>query len=247
MVKEYSITKEKREIYKGIIILNEMINNHRKFPVVGDSNIDMLKTLLTSMSAKNLVEIKNNEFIPTQLGRENLLNFYKKFWEYIKMFQIYSAVDLTAGSFAYSEYWNMDENKFLEYINQPNFDDVRIAVAEFKKIDPIEIVFMDFLSTNKIDVSSEDWAFQIMSDLVWSDIIEICENAIHVEELTDDDEIKDMDYCIIKSNDLNSVITCKKNSLSNRFLKYTNINVDSKAINALMFFDIESSWMRVKK
>lgn len=60
------------------------------------------------------------------------------------------------------------------------------------------------------------------------------------ELLKYDDEIKDMDYCIIKSNDLNSVITCKKNSLSNRFLKYTNINVDSKAINALMFFDKES-------
>jgi hypothetical protein len=189
MIKDYSITKEKREIYKGIIILNEMINNHRKFPIVGDSNIDMLKTLLTSMSAKELVEIKNNEFVPTEKGRENLLNFYKKFWESIKIFQIFSAVDLTNGTFAYSDYWNMDEDKFLAYINQSNFDDVRIAVAEFKKIDPIELVFMDFLSKNTIDVSSDDWAFQIMSDLVWSEIIEICENAIHVEELEEGDAI----------------------------------------------------------
>lgn len=55
-----------------------------------------------------------------------------------------------------------------------------------------------------------------------------------------DDELKDMDYCLIKSNDLNSVLSCKKNSLSNRFIKYTNINLDNKVINALMFFNKES-------
>lgn len=55
-----------------------------------------------------------------------------------------------------------------------------------------------------------------------------------------DDELKDMDYCLIKANDLNSVISCKKNSISQRFFKYTNIKIDSKAINALMFFNKES-------
>ncbi|OOM74190.1 hypothetical protein CLPUN_40720 [Clostridium puniceum] len=55
-----------------------------------------------------------------------------------------------------------------------------------------------------------------------------------------DDELKDMDYCLIKSNDLNSVINCKKNSLSQRFFKYINIKLESKATNALMFFNKES-------
>jgi len=60
------------------------------------------------------------------------------------------------------------------------------------------------------------------------------------ELLKYDDEIKDMDYCLITSNDLNSVINCKKNSLSQRFFKYKNIQLDLKAINALMFFDKEN-------
>lgn len=60
------------------------------------------------------------------------------------------------------------------------------------------------------------------------------------ELLKYDDEIKDMDYCLIKSNDLNSVINCKKDSLANRFFKYTNVNIKNKAINALIFFDKES-------
>ncbi|EKQ58048.1 MULTISPECIES: hypothetical protein [unclassified Clostridium] len=59
------------------------------------------------------------------------------------------------------------------------------------------------------------------------------------ELLKYDDEIRDMDYCLLKANDLNSVISCKKDNLSKRFLKYKSINIDSKAINALMFFDKE--------
>ncbi|OPJ63906.1 phospholipase D-like domain-containing protein [Clostridium chromiireducens] len=60
------------------------------------------------------------------------------------------------------------------------------------------------------------------------------------ELLKYDDEIKDMDYCLITSNDLNSVINCKKNSLYQRFFEYKNIHIDVKAINGLIFFDKES-------
>lgn len=60
------------------------------------------------------------------------------------------------------------------------------------------------------------------------------------ELLKYDDKIIDMDYCLIKSNDLNSIINCKIDTLSKRFLKYYNINIDTKAINALMFFNKEN-------
>lgn len=55
-----------------------------------------------------------------------------------------------------------------------------------------------------------------------------------------EDELKDMDYCLIKSSDLTSAINCKKSSLSQRFLKYTSINLSIKAINTLMLMDKES-------
>ena len=55
-----------------------------------------------------------------------------------------------------------------------------------------------------------------------------------------EDEIKDMDYCLIKSSDLTSAINCKKSSLSQRFLKYINVNLSINAINTLMFMDRES-------
>lgn len=55
-----------------------------------------------------------------------------------------------------------------------------------------------------------------------------------------EDEIDDMDYCLIKANDLNSAVNCKRDNLSKKFYKYNNIDIESNAINALMFFDKES-------
>jgi hypothetical protein len=164
---KYKITKEKSDIYRGIIILNEMINNHRLFPVVGKNDVETLKPLLITMCSKGLVKLEDNEFKPTEKGRENLVTFYNKFYEFVKIFQIFSAVDLEHGTFAYEKYWQMDENVFLNYINEPQFEDCRVAVAEFKKIDPVEMVFMSFLSENKIDVTAPDWAFNLISDLIY--------------------------------------------------------------------------------
>lgn len=186
---KYKITKEKTDIYRGIIILNEMINNHRLFPIIGNNDVETLKPLLISMSNKGLVKLENNEFKPTEKGRENLLGFYNKFYEFVKIFQIFSAVDLENGTFAYDKYWQMGEEAFLEFINEPQFEDCRIAIAEFKKIDPIEIVFMSFLNENKIDVTASDWAFNLISDLIYDEIIDICNCAIHAEDLQDGDAI----------------------------------------------------------
>lgn len=63
------------------------------------------------------------------------------------------------------------------------------------------------------------------------------------ELLKYDDELKDIDYCLIKGNDLNSVINCKKNNLSQRFLKYINVKLDNKAINTMIFFNKENIWI----
>lgn len=60
------------------------------------------------------------------------------------------------------------------------------------------------------------------------------------ELLKYDDEIMDMDYCVVTSNDLNSMINCKQDTLGKRFIKYDSVNIDSKALKVLMFFDKES-------
>jgi hypothetical protein len=60
------------------------------------------------------------------------------------------------------------------------------------------------------------------------------------ELLKYDDELVDIDYCLIKSNDLNSVVNCKRESLARRFSQYKNIIFSSNSINTLIFMNKES-------
>jgi hypothetical protein len=108
------------------------------------------------------------------------------------MFQLYGAVDLENGVFAYAEYWNMSQEQFDDYLQSKPWEDVRIAVAEFKGIDPGEIVFMHFLNTDCFDISSKGWQIDLVSDMIWDNIVNICCTAIHKEELEADDAIKNI-------------------------------------------------------
>jgi hypothetical protein len=189
-----TLTRERKDIYKGILLLDEMINKHKVFPLIGTASDKTLEPLLVTLLSKNLIMINGNEYIPTQAGRENLLLFYKRYWESVRIFQVYTAVDLVNGTFAYSKYWDMSEQEFGDYLNDEliAWEDVRIAVAEFKKIDPIEIVFMSFLSEGRFNFDQPGWQLDLMSDMIWDEIVDICSTAIHMEDLMEDDAIKNI-------------------------------------------------------
>jgi len=60
------------------------------------------------------------------------------------------------------------------------------------------------------------------------------------EILKYDDELKDIDYCLVKSNDLSSAVNCKKDYLTERFLKYENVIITNNSLNTIMFMNKES-------
>jgi hypothetical protein len=67
------------------------------------------------------------------------------------------------------------------------FTDVRVAVADFKGMDPIEIVFLSFLNENRFDCLAGRWQHYLTGDDVWNGIVEICNTAVSREYLEEDD------------------------------------------------------------
>lgn len=189
VIKQIIIPKEKIEIFRGIVILNEIITNKRLIPVILRGTSKIIEPLLITMISKELLRIDGTSYKATVKGEENLELFYKRFKEFVNMFYIYSAVDTEKGVFAYEQYWKMTESEFNTYLNSDRWEDCRIAVAEFKKIDPVELVFMSFLNDNRLDTSTDQWEFNLMSDLMWDEIIEICSNAVHMEDMLEGDAI----------------------------------------------------------
>lgn len=196
-MRKFEILEKDKFKYISLILLNEIIQFQHYFPVVAVGEDAFLDQYLFYMKAKGALEIKDGKYIPTDKGREELLNLYAKYCEYLKMFDIYCAVDLDKGEFAFSSVLSdmndkMDDDQWFAFLGQERFSDVRIAVAEFKGLNPTEIVFMSFLNENRFDCTADRWQYKLTGDDIWKEIEEICETAVSAEHLKTDGVLEDV-------------------------------------------------------
>jgi hypothetical protein len=173
--------------FKSIILLNEMIENGRVFTTIPVGDDKMLEPLFIELMAKGYVSIVNDAFKATADAEKTLDNFKQRYREYLKVFDIYSFVDLEKGEFAFQRYFefNTDE-EWNFYKSQQRFFDVRIAVANFKKMNPYEIVFMSFLNENRFDTTRIGWQMDLLSDAIWAEINDIVATAINISDIGED-------------------------------------------------------------
>ncbi len=187
-----ALTATDKKTFASIILLDEIINKDRVFTTILQSDDKVLEPLLVALLAKGYLSVDGNKYQVTKLGNETFDNFMKRYNEFLKMYDIYSFVDLEKGEFAFSKYFDVDtDDEWDKYKNNERFEDLRIAVALFKKINPAEIVFMSFLDENAFDTQATGWQIDLVDDEIWKEIEHICETAIKPEDLGDD-AIEDM-------------------------------------------------------
>ena len=190
MAHSYTLTEDQKKQFAGIYLLDYMINTPKAISIFLDGNDQDLEPVLEWLILKKYIEIQDEEkYIPTAKGREVLKRFMDRYSEYLTMFDIYCAVDLEAGEFAFTSYFDFDdENKWKKYLNDARWEDLRIAVARFKNMDPIEIVFMSFINEKRFGRDQSGWQFDLLLGSVWDDILNICNIALHEEDLGYDDD-----------------------------------------------------------
>jgi len=188
--KVYALNDEQKKQFAGAHLLNVMINTPLSFPVLLEGNDQDLEPLLEWLLMKEYIEIRNQEkYVPNEKGREVLKRFLARYTEFLKVFDIYCAVDLQAGEFAFDSYLDFEDNAgWKNFLNDNRWDDLRLAVAEFKKIDPVEIAFMSFLNEDRFGRDETGWQFDLLLGNIWDEILHICNTAIRWEELGYEDE-----------------------------------------------------------
>ena len=192
---KYQILEKDKFKYISLILLNEIINFQHYFPVKITGDDTFLGQYLESMKTNGMLEIKDKKYIPTTKGREELVKLFAKYNEYLKIFDIYCAVDLEKGEFAFSSMNDdklSDDDAWYRFLKEPRFSDVRIAVAEFKNIDAMEIVFMSFLNENKFDCTAPQWQYNLTGDSVWNEMVEICNTAVSSDYLKENGVLEDV-------------------------------------------------------
>jgi hypothetical protein len=189
MSKKYSITEEKKKEFAGVYLLEYMINTPYSPPIFLQGNDQDLETILEWLMAKGLIEIKEDKYIPTEKGRKHLKKFMARYSEYLTVFDIFCAVDLEAGEFAFDAWEEFEtDEEFDDYLNDNRWDDLRVAVADYKEMDPVEIVFMSFISEHRFGRNESGWQFDLLLGSVWDEILFICDNSLQWEELGYEDE-----------------------------------------------------------
>ena len=187
------VTENNKKNFRSILLLDEIITNNRQFGVVPAQDDKVLEPFFVELMSKGYLTTSGRNYVPTAKGRESLELFNKRFQDYLKLFDIFSFVDLTKGEFAFARFFDFDtDEQWDNFTNDERFEDLRIAVALFKKMDPAEIVFMSFINEKRIDTEVTGWQMDLASDEIWKDIEEICTNALKPEDLGTPDVIEDI-------------------------------------------------------
>lgn len=194
MPDKYKVTPEKADQFVAVLLMDYIINRAGGLPLMMDGNFKTLEPLVIKLAAAGYVKTpekgSNSRFYEaTDKGREALGKFMQRYSEYLKLYDVFCAVDLTAGTFAFSKFYDFDTDaQWDAYLNQENWEDLRIAVAEYKKLDPLEIVFMSFLNEDRFNYDNNTWQFDVSSGLIWEQIEQICNAALTVEQVNQGDE-----------------------------------------------------------
>lgn len=188
--KQYTISEEHKKQYAGVYMLKIMINTPRSFPVMLDGDDQDLQPIFEWLMMKGYVEIRNNErYVPTEKGREVLKRFMERYTDYLRVFDIYCAVDMARGEFAFARYFDFEcDPDWQNFLDDDRWDDLRLAVAEFKKLDAAEIVFMNFINEGRFGTDKTGWQFDLLLGTAWDEILNICNTAITVDEIGYEDE-----------------------------------------------------------
>lgn len=186
MIREYLIDAEKRQQFAGIVTLNYVFENDGALalPLVG--NDSHLAPSLSWLESRGHLETADGYTLSAS-GLAAVQNYRARFREFVRTFDIYAFVDLEEAEFAYEKFFEFeDESAWDDYIEQENWADLRIAVAEHKSIDAVEIVFLSFVNEGLFD-DAENWQRDLHDDGLWLEVQELCNCSVAIADLAFDD------------------------------------------------------------
>lgn len=186
----YTVSDLQKQQFAGIYLLEYMINAPKVFQLLLEDGEEDLESILEWLLVRDLIEIKDQErYAPTQKGRKALERFMARYSDFLSFFDVFCAVDLQEGEFAFASYFELTSpGEWKNFLADERWEDLRIAVAAYKGIDPIEIVFMSFLNEGRFGRSATGWEFDLLLGSVWNEILNICNSALHAAQLGYEDD-----------------------------------------------------------
>lgn len=187
MQRSLSISKEERtELIEKLLVYKIGVEK-QQFSILLEGDYKPLEKPLTSMLGKDLVKIENDShFVLAQKGEYLLKEFQEQYSNYLHYYDVFCAVDLERGEFAFASYNNFDDEKqWSAFIASPRFSDLRIAVAEYKGENISEILFLFLLNDGYFSEEKQNsgWPFELVLGSFWEEMENIYKKSIDYRDL----------------------------------------------------------------
>lgn len=187
----YQLDDKQKHHYARLYLLDYMVQEDVKISVLLDEKSEDLEPVFDELMARELIEIDQEQrYCVSRQGQALHQNFLKRYRKIIAENDIFCAVDLEAGEFAFSFY---DDYPTLDawnaFLDANRWDDLRVAIAEYLNQDPVELIFMSFINEKRFGRDDDGkWQFDLLLGSVWDEILEICNQSIHWPELGYEDD-----------------------------------------------------------
>ncbi|MFT5826066.1 MAG: hypothetical protein ACI8ZW_001571, partial [Yoonia sp.] len=107
MSEPYTVAASQKMQFAGIYLLEYMINHPKRFSVLLQADEEDLESILEWLLVRDYVEIKeDNTYLATSNGQTALKQFMARYSDFLNVFDIYCAVDLGLGEFAFASYFD---------------------------------------------------------------------------------------------------------------------------------------------
>ena len=135
------------------------------------------------------VQVQDDVYVAAPKGRDVLLQFLERYQHFLTEMDVYCAVDLAQGEFAFSAYETFSTKQAWDtFLAQERWADVRIALCEWKGKDPIEAVFMNFVEEGNFGLTRNGWDYDGFLGQVWEEIATIAQGALRLQDLAYEDQ-----------------------------------------------------------
>jgi hypothetical protein len=148
-----TLTDAQRQQFAALILLDRVVTQPGAFhAALLESRDDaMLEATFRFLVNEDLVLIGDDDrYHASGRGQRAYRDLLHRQQSYLAHFEIFARVDLGAGEFADPD----------SPYDDPRFNDLRVAVAEYKGIDPFRIVFQAMLADEAF-FRERDWKFEL--------------------------------------------------------------------------------------
>lgn len=183
----YVLSEGERQQFAGMFLLRKMVLENLNYGVALFGDDVFLEGTLNWLYSENWVEILRGKYVPTSSGREHLKLFEERYQDFLKVFYALRFVSTKNTQAAFRFYYSVPEAEFTAFTQDPawEWEDLRLAAAELKGLNGLEVVFMSHLNEGQFDnsTSAHGWQFDLHSGLQFVEMVKTANSLLHADQL----------------------------------------------------------------